>query len=72
MPIEDRVAQFGAFAALSGYDTQIKETGRITTVKKEINEEIIEITGVIKGKVIYENAGTDADFSGINVNLEKL
>lgn len=29
MPMGDRAAQFGAFAALSGYDTQIKETGRI-------------------------------------------
>lgn len=29
MSIQDRAAQFGAFAALSGYDTQIKETGRI-------------------------------------------
>ena len=28
--------------------------------------------GVISGKVIYENAGTNADFSGINVYLEKL
>ena len=29
MSMADRAAQFGAFAALSGYDTQIKETGRI-------------------------------------------
>ncbi len=29
MTIADRAAQFGAFAALAGYDTQIKETGRI-------------------------------------------
>ena len=28
MSITDRAAQFGAFAALSGYDEQIKETGR--------------------------------------------
>ena len=29
MPMADRAAQFGAFAALAGYDTQIEETGKI-------------------------------------------
>lgn len=30
MSIGDRAAQFGAFAALTGYDGQIKETARLT------------------------------------------
>lgn len=30
MSVTDRAAQFGAFAALSGYDGQIKETARLT------------------------------------------
>lgn len=52
--------------------SSVNDTTQTKEENKEINEEIIEITGVIKGKVIYENAGTDADFSGINVYLEKL
>lgn len=39
MSMADRAAQFGAFAALSGYDNEIKETGRITINKIEIDEE---------------------------------
>ena len=39
MSMIDRAAQFGAFAALSGYDEEIKETGRITCKRKDLNEE---------------------------------
>ena len=40
MSLEERAAQFAPFAALTGYDDEIQETGRLTTVKKEINEEL--------------------------------
>lgn len=39
MSKEDRAAQFGAFAALTGYDEEIEETGRYTSKKIELNEE---------------------------------
>jgi len=39
MTLEERSAQFGSFAALNGYEEEIEETGRQTTLKKEINEE---------------------------------
>lgn len=39
MSLEERSAQFAPFAALTGYEDEIEETGRLTTIKKEINEE---------------------------------
>ena len=40
MSLYDRAAQFSAFAALSGYDDIIAETGRLTTNKIELPEHI--------------------------------
>ena len=39
MPMLDRAAQFSPFAALTGYDDAIRETGRLTDTKIEITEE---------------------------------
>ena len=39
MPIEDRAAQFAPFAALTGYEENIKEATRLTDKRIEINEE---------------------------------
>lgn len=39
MPMSDRAAQFSPFAALTGYDAAIKETGRLTDEKIELDEE---------------------------------
>ncbi len=38
MPMQDRAAQFAPFAALSGYDEAIRETGRLTEDKIEPGE----------------------------------
>ena len=40
MPIINRAAQFAPFAALTGYDDAIEETGRLTTERKEIDESV--------------------------------
>ena len=39
MPLEQRSAQFAPFAALTGYEDEISETGRLTTDRIELNEE---------------------------------
>lgn len=39
MSMLDRAAQFSPFAALTGYDAAIKETGRLTDEKIELDEE---------------------------------
>lgn len=38
MPMSDRAAQFAPFAALTGYDDAVKETGRLTDNKIELEE----------------------------------
>ena len=39
----ERAAQFAPFAALTGYDSAIKETGRLTDEKIEMDEEALNI-----------------------------
>ena len=43
MPMSDRAAQFAPFAALTGYDSAIKETGRLTDEKIELDEEALTV-----------------------------
>lgn len=40
MSASDRAAQFSPFAALTGYDAAIQETGRLTDVQVEQSEEL--------------------------------
>ena len=41
MPMSDRAAQFAPFAALTGYDSAIKETGRLTDERIVLDEEAL-------------------------------
>ena len=41
MPMSDRAAQFAPFAALTGYDSAIRETGRLTDEKIDLDEEAL-------------------------------
>lgn len=43
MSMMDRAAQFSPFAALTGYDAAIKETGRLTDEKIELGEEELSL-----------------------------
>lgn len=54
MPMKDRAAQFSPFAALTGYDSAIKETGRLTDAKIELGEEALSILNM-KFQVLLDN-----------------
>lgn len=41
MPMSNRAAQFAPFAALTGYDAAIKETGRLTDERIELDVEAL-------------------------------
>ena len=43
MSMEDRAAQFSPFAALTGYDAAIQETGRLTVEKLVMDEDALNI-----------------------------
>lgn len=43
MSLSDRAAQFAPFAALTGYDDAIVETGRLTDKKIELSEEALDL-----------------------------
>lgn len=40
MSLADRAAQFSPFAALTGYDAAIRETGRLTCKKTDLSDDI--------------------------------
>ncbi len=52
MPIEDRAAQFGAFAALTGHDAAVNETARLTDSWEDMSDYVIE---VLNSKLQYIN-----------------
>ena len=62
MSIVARAAQFGAFAALSGFEDSIKETARITgkrlektdDILNDLNNKLLEIDRLIKYKPLIE------------------
>lgn len=60
MSIEARSAQFAPFAALTGYEDLIEETGRFVESKIELNEDEKEILDN-KLKIIYDKFETESD-----------
>lgn len=54
MSMMDRAAQFSPFAALTGYDAAIKETGRLTDEKINMDEETLNIMNM-KYQILVDN-----------------
>ena len=57
MSMIDRAAQFSPFAALTGYDAAIKETGRLTDEKIELDEEALSNLNM-KFQILFEKPDT--------------
>lgn len=54
MPLEDRAAQFAPFAALTGHQTAIEETARVTEKRMELDEEEKECLNIQLQKIQKE------------------
>lgn len=62
MSMISRAAQFSAFAALTGYDKLIDETGRLTDERVELNEDkIVDINNLLV--YLINNKTSEADFT---------
>ena len=62
MSMLDRAAQFSPFAALTGYDAAIKETGRLTGQRIELTEECRTVLDR-KQQVLLENLAEHPEVS---------
>ena len=62
MSMLDRAAQFSPFAALTGYDAAIKETGRLTDEKIEMDEEALNILNM-KFQILVDNLHDEPEVS---------
>lgn len=62
MSMKDRAAQFSPFAALTGYDAAIKETGRLTDEKIELDEEALNAMNM-KFQILFERLDEQPDIT---------
>lgn len=60
MSLSDRAAQFAPFAALTGYDDAIVETGRLTDKKIELSEEALDLLNV-KYQILLAHLADNAE-----------
>ena len=62
MSMIDRAAQFSPFAALTGYDAAIKETGRLTDEKIELDDEALNNLNM-KFQILFEKLDEQPDIA---------
>ena len=62
MSMADRAAQFSPFAALTGYDAAIRETGRLTDAETELTEDALDTLDQ-KFRLLTECSGKQPEVS---------
>ncbi len=62
MPMSDRAAQFAPFAALTGYEDAVKETGRLTDDRIEQDESTLSVLDA-KLKILKDCLGDAPEIS---------
>ena len=62
MSMSDRAAQFSPFAALTGYDSAIKETGRHTDDRIELDEDTLTVLN-LKLQMLMEHPNDEHEVS---------
>ena len=60
MSLLDRAAQFAPFAALTGYDDAIKETGRLTDERIEMSEEKLAVLNA-RYQILVDHLGEEQE-----------
>lgn len=68
MSMLNRAAQFSPFAALTGYDDQVKETARLTDKKIELSEDEKELLDK-KLRVIREQIDSRSSADHVNISI---
>ena len=75
MSIEMRSAQFAPFAALTGYEEAVKETGRLTNSRIDIDEELKtdldEKLRLIQEKITIQHMKPEVNFTYFVPDLKK-
>ena len=69
MSREARAGQFSPFAALTGYDEQVKETARLTSKKIDLDDEEKE---QLSNKLIFKDKTKINIEDIVNINIDNL
>ena len=70
MPRADRGAQFAPFAALTGYDSAVKEAARLTDTKIELDEYELERLNELL-HLVLQNPSTDYSITYFSPDKKK-
>lgn len=69
MPLKNRAAQFAPFAALTGFDDAIEETGRVTDEKALISEDVENVLDSVLNSI--EDKKTEISVEFFQEDLKK-
>ncbi len=73
MSLQNRAAQFSPFAALTGYEDQIRETARLTDTEVELSEDMKELLDerfhLIQEQLENRAGKTQSDLSAAHISI---